>query len=789
MRHLHLALRFLWKDRFYTTLNTLGLAVGMACCLLAALYVRDELSYDRYHEKGDRIFRVLRESRGLGASEFKTGVPGHVVHTMGQELPELEAVVRGMIYLPSHFSSGEREIKGRLVVADRTALDVFTLPFSAGSSVAAFPAPRSAIITRTFSERFFGSSDPIGKSLTVDSGYAPGEYTVTAVVDVPRQTSLRFDVLTTPNSTIPMIQRAWSDTRPRSEWQPIKAYVLLKPDTNPKIVAEKWNNLARKRWGEAYMDGVEFHLQPITRIRLHSREDYGMQAGLDVQVVYGMVGLAILVVVLAGANFVNLTTARAGNRAREVGVRKALGATRHQLARQFIIESTIVSVGAGCTALWFAHLALPFFNGFTHKSLTILDPPIVTTLLLGATVFGFAAGSYPAFVLSRMHPTRVLSGRFRVGSNALLRRTLTGFQLAATASLLVSSVVLYRQVSFIEGKPLGFDATNLVDLPVGRDVASWQEMKESFLSHPNVTAGAATLSPFGLWTEAQVIRPEGHERQLRIPTLIGDDALLETLGIRQLWGQGLPSRQTADSAQVFLVNEAAVRTLGWDQPIGREITWIRGEQVMRGHVVGVVADFHLSSLRNPIEPVLIVRHDRLFRRFIFRIADNDAPRTISFLEQTWQKWRPNQRFEYAFVTDYVEGREEGTAWVADMMTVLTCLAVAVACSGLFGLIAFISAQRRREIGIRKVFGASETAIVATLLSETLWLTLAACLVGFPVSGYAMTEWLNQFAYRVDLDPQTFLAAAILTLCVALFTTGGNALRAARENPVRILQAN
>ena len=794
--YLTVAIRNLLRHRAYSLINILGLAVGMACCVLILLYVQDELSYDRHHENGDRIYRVLREQHvGSGSSPPSTGISGAMAPALLNDFPEVEQAIRVMN--SGAFVRYEDKIfEQTICISEAPILDMFTFPLVEGDPKTALRDPSSILITQEMAGRFFGSENPIGKVITSDDRYVGGSYKITGILkDIPENSTFRFDFLT---ATVPQryIGGVWDQWRGGSGWRPFMAYVLLREGYAHRDLEAKLPGFMERYMGEEVRANNTYHLQQYTRIYLYSRADYGIPFYGDIENVYIFSTVAFFILLIACINFMNLATARSANRAQEVGMRKVVGAYRTQLIGQFLGESVLLSFIALLLALCLVELVLPEFNSLVYKNLS-LTAGGHTGLLLGlpgiAVFVGFLAGSYPALFLSAFHPVEVLKGKMRIGTtSAWLRKGLVVFQFSISALLIIGTIVVYRQLAYMSNKKLGFNKEHTVLMPIfyrDRSLCARNDMvKNEFLQHPNVLKAAASHSNGPLYGQLEAVRPEGaleNEWQMQIVGV--DEDFLDTYEIELLAGRNLSRDIASDSTEAFLLNETAVKQLGWTHPIGKQFEWQEGDNLRRGRVVGVVKDFHNRSLRDKIPPVVICKWQPVFNTLSLRIRGEDIPATMDFLRAKWKELVPAYPFEAFFMDQILERMYLPETRFGEITQIFSLLAVFVACLGLLGLASFTAQQRTREIGIRKALGASVPSVILLLSEEFLKLVLVANLIAWPLAYYGLDNWLQNFEYRVSLGTMAFVLSGVLTLAVALATVSYQAIRAATANPVDALK--
>ena len=809
--YLVVAARNLLKHKVYSIINISGLAIGMACCILIMLYIENEFSYDRHHRNADRIYRVLRETRGDGGDRsVSNGTSGALAPNLRSDFSEVQASLRVWnAWRNTWLSYGDRMFRQTFCLADANILNVSTFPLVKGDPETALKDPFTVLITEEMVPRFFGAEDPIGKVITVEGRYFGGEYTVTGILrDIPRESSpgwntgLKFDFLTsTAVVSRGVVRGPWERWNRGSSWFPVKTYVQLRVGQSPEDLEQKLPEFMARHMGEEARSRNTYHLQPLTRIHLYANRDYNLPGMAGITSVYLLGTIAFLILTIAGTNFTNLATARYTTRAREVSMRKVVGAHWTQLVQQFLAESILLSFLALLLAIGLSQLVLPTFNGFSGRNLLLMTDPRLTVLavLLAFTVLvGLLAGSYPAFFLSALQPVTALKGDLRIGSKGFwFRRGLVVFQFAISILLIIGTAVVYRQLDYIRHKDLGFQKDHIVMLPVFfQDRALQREyegplskrynlVKKAFLEHPNVikASASATYGTAGGW-QVDLVRPEGTEGgEFRMPVLGVDEDFLDTYEIELLAGRDFSGDIAADLTESFVLNETAVRRFGWTDPIGKQLEW----KNRKGTVIGVVKDFHHQSLRQEIGPITICMWRPKYSYLSLRIRGEDIPQTMDFIKATWSRFLPASLFHSGFLVDNVNGRYGAEVRSSQMTGIFSLLAIFISCLGLFGLVSFSTEQRTREIGVRKVLGASVSRIELMLAHESLKWVLAANVIAWPVAFYVMSTWLQGFAYRIDLDPWLFLLGGALALGIALLTVSYQAVRAANANPADVLR--
>jgi putative ABC transport system permease protein len=795
--YLKVALRTLRRHPAYAAINVLGLAVGLASVVLIALWVGDELRYDRFHENADLTVRIVFDGQIPNAPPDRFAVTSPPIAPALRSFPEVEAVTRLEPWDPVLRVGGRYATGDTYYAVDPGFFDVFTFPLVAGDPETALAAPYSLVVTEDMAERHFGSADVLGRSVVLNDSLT---FTVTGVAaDVPTHSHLDFDALTS-RSTFD----SFPDREEESEaWlnMNLYTYATLREGADRAAFRAKLAPLINDGMGEdlAQMGmTTELVAQPLGNIYLHS--DRGAEIGPtgDSATVWAFSAIALFVLVLAVVNFINLATARSLDRAKEVGVRKTIGSGRGALVGQFLAEAVVIAGFALVVAAGLVAVALPFFNDVAGKDLGLgvfLSPVVVGALLLLTVGVGLLAGAYPAFVLSGFRPAEVLKGTFRSGGRGVrLRQGLVVLQFAVTTALIVGTLVVFQQLDYMKSQRLGFEKERVLvldarGLPNGLLGQKLDVAKEAFREVPAVRSVAVSNQVPGRGTWVLIYRPEGvpEDETRRIQMVPVDHDYLATLGIELVAGRDFSPDFETEPVGGVLVNEAAVANAGWgtpEQAVGKTLEFGDGEPVP---VVGVFRDYHHTSLRQAIEP-LALRFMPGFGNYVsVRLSTDEAPATIEALEQAWAEVFPGHTFDYFFLdTDY-DNQYAAEARLTQIFGAFAVLAIIVACLGLFGLAAFVTAQRTKEIGVRKVLGASVLQIVVLLAKDFLALVAVAVVLAAPLAWFGLDRWLDDFAYRVELGPWLFLLGGLVALVVALATVSWKALRAATADPVRSLR--
>ncbi len=794
-------LRNLFKNKGFSLINITGLAIGMAACLLIFLFVRDELSYDAYHEKADRIFRIAVDYK-LRSQELEVATVGPVTaETMISKYPEIEDAVRFRDRGGQIIQYGDRSFReSRVIFIDSSFFNIFSIPLIAGDQETALEEPHSLVLSRKMAEKYFGNDDPIGKILKVGN---QDDYKVTGVIEkIPDNTHFHYDFL---------LSMASLDESRMPSWLTLNfaTYLLLKPGTDPEVLEEKFPELVTQFVGGEiekvtgfsakliFASGqfrFRYYLQPLRDIHLHSALLAELEANSDIKYVYIFSAIALFILIIASINFMNLSTARSAGRAKEVGVRKVLGSQRIQLIRQFLAEAVFFSFFSMILAIFLVSLFLSTFNRLSGKSLSIssLSSPLTIGAILMITILtGIFSGVYPAFFLSSFQPVKILKGDLSRGiQSGQLRNSLVVFQFMATIILLIGSITVFRQLQFIQNKKLGFEKEQVLVLENAyllRDQAS--AFKEEMLKYPEYVSGTITgFLPVTSSRNGTTVFPEGDVRStLTVQFWTVDHDYIKTLGMTMAQGRDFSKEHSTDTSSA-IINQKAVTEFGWEDPIGKKIsvpTSTNGD-FMTYTVVGIVGDFHFESLRDNIAP-LVMRLGEDRGHISFRIRTENIDKTLTQMKKEWNEFLPVQPFDYYFLDDRFDSMYRSERRIGEVIGVFAVLAVIIGCLGLFGLASFTAERRTKEIGIRKVLGASIPSIMKLLFREFIILIAIANIMAWPVAYYMMNRWLRGFAYRAPLSIWIFLTAGLAAILIALLTVSYQAVKSAVTNPVSSLR--
>ncbi|MFD2933669.1 ABC transporter permease [Spirosoma flavum] len=807
--YVKIASRNLTQSKGYSALTIFGLALGLAVSLLSILYVADELSYDRYNEKASRIYRINSDIsfslRGVKAATSPTPMG----QTMKREFPEVEEATRLGKYGSHLVKSDQTSIREQKVLyADSTVFDVFTLPMLAGNPRRALVEPQSVVITESTAKKYFGTIDALNRVLIFDDNDVRQ---VTAVIkDIPAQSHFQADFFLPLHGTKDAKVNKWGN-------HIFNTYVLLRPDADPRLVEAKFERilqtyvdpalrqffnttLAETRKAGNYFN---YSLMSLTDIHLYSDRQGELTPTNSIKYVYLFLLIALFILLIAVFNFINLTTARSAKRAREVGVRKVAGSTRAELVLQFLSESLLTTFLALVVGLGLVYLLLPAFNTLALKNLSIsqvISPSFILYLVFGSACVGVIAGLYPALYLSSFKPITALTGKVWVmPGRQSLRSYLVVFQFALSVLLIIGTLLINQQMQYIQTKKLGFNKEQVV--VVNTSQSTKQQViafKNEVLRSPAIKTGTVSgYLPVTSNRSNDMWYPENETDQKQSVGMQEwkvDPDYIATLGMQLLKGRNFTEGRVADN-QAVIINESAAKRFGYVNPVGKIIHKTGGEQLT---VIGVVKDFHYESLRTTIEPVGLVVDAAMLGSTVetysldavsFRLNTTNVSSALAFIEKNWKQIAPGRPFDYSFLSEDFDAMYRAEQRIEQLFMAFSTVAILIACLGLFGLSAFAAEQRQKEIGVRKVLGASVTSIVSLLSKDFLRPVLFAIVIASPIAWYAINKWLQEFTYKVDIEWWIFALAGLLAVGIALLTVSFQSIKAALMNPVKSLRSD
>ncbi|MEQ9438280.1 MAG: FtsX-like permease family protein [Cyclobacteriaceae bacterium] len=806
--YLKFATRTFWKDKFYTLLNIIGLAIGIAVSIIILLYLQNDLTYDQHHVNHQQIYRLVTNVKGPGVEFHTSDAAREVAPMLAEEYPEIlsfarfQGMGRTLVNVPDQ---GEESLYNEedWARADSTVFRVFTHPFLEGNPVTALREKNSIVLTESLARKYFGEEEALGKTLLLYEGKE--NFTVTGVIeDLPDNSHLKFQALV---SFIGPREWAMQDGEFNSEaiWNPdVFTYLMFPEGYNTADFFDKISSFHTKYikpFGDQVSSELWFYLEPLADVHFHSVQDYDQPQG-NFAYVYAFGGIGLFILLLACINYMNMATARSGNRAKEIGMRKVLGSSRKALILSFLGESVLLSVLALLIALAmvaFVLYATPF-NELIEKdlSLNLLKNPLLLTGAIGITLFmGLVSGLYPAFYLPSLTAIQSLKGAFKSTSSGIaLRKTLVILQFTISIAVVICTLLMQDQIRYVRNQELGFNREHLLLVPIQDTLVQKQipYIKNEMEQYEGVVGTTVAYGVPGLSvgnTVFQVELDSGLTTQAFRTFFVGED-YLKTMDIPLLAGRDFHEGFAGDKdGKSFILNEAAAKALGWYKPaqdgakledaLSGRLKFFHGEEL--GNVIGVVQDFNVSSLHNAIEPTLIIPAGQEGGVFYLRLKGENLPETIDYIEDKWAAYDPNHPFEYSFLDERFDELYKADERQSALISVLSGICLLISLLGILGLSAFTAEQRTKEIGVRKVMGASIPHIVYLLFKDVMILVVVASLLAAPIAYLLIDRWLQDFAYRVDINVLLFALAGFAALLIAFATMSFHSLKTARLNPV------
>lgn len=818
--YLKMAWRNMLRNKVNSGINISGLAIGMATFIMILLYVQDELKFDQFLEKNDRIYQVALNAN-LGEEEFYIGkTPASVSAALTRNFPEIAGAARvyrpGELIVRAESTAGENSFTETAVLAvDSNFLDVFSFQLNKGNRLSCLQQPNAVVITERTAEKYFGKSDPMGQTLLVDKDKKP--LTVTGVLaNIPSQSTLQFDMLTSVGA-FPVVKRmSWSWV-----WLQVCTYVKLKDNApnDPASIKKLEAKLpamikveaasAFKRIGQPLDELLkkggkwDLHLQPFTDIHLRSAEiGQVMNTVSDIKYVYIFSIIAVFIIILACVNFMNLSTAQSFKRAKEVGVRKVLGSEKKQLVKQFLTEAILLSCLSAVIALILVAMLIAPFNSISGKDLQLLSLFSGKLWLFVAgliVVTGFLAGSYPAFYLASFKPAVVIKGTklVRTGiADLLIRNGLVVFQFTVSTALIICTIIVFRQLQFMQTKDMGLEKENILiikntQLLNDRQQAFKNELASlTGISAASIATGLPTKENFGdMYTPESSTAGERLVSDVSMSSFIVDEDFIPAMKIKLLKGRNF-SKEFNDSASVIL-NETAVKAMGWKNPLGSYMTY-PGNNNQRFKVIGIARDFNTTSLHTPVAPFALFfasskSYDIGTSYVLVKTKPGNQDDAIAALKQKWASFAPSAPFDVAFLDAEFNALYKTEKRVSEVFFIFTSLSIFIACLGLLGLAIYTTERRTKEIGVRKVLGAPVRVLVALLSKDFIKLVILAALIAFPFAWWGMNKWLEDFAYKITVDWWVFALAALTSITLTFITVSWQTIKAALANPVKSLR--
>ena len=795
------ALRNLWQNKSFSAINILGLATGLAVCLLIVLYVVDELGYDKYNRNADRIYRIDADIYFNNTQFTAATSPEPLAATLVKDYPQVEGMVRFNYQGDILVKKDNQNIQDhQAVFADSTFFTVFTVSMIAGNASTALDEPNSIVIDETTAKKYFNSTNVVGKTLYVDNST---NCKITGVIkDMPKRSHFHFSFIRPMRDTYRGNADSWLSNN-------VQAYVLLKPGVRKDVIQSNMdaviNTYLSKQLEvllhtsakdlEKQGNHFRYSLMPLTDIHLHSNKSYEFEANGNITYVYIFSVIAIFILLVACVNFMNLSTARSSNRAKEVGIRKVAGSLRSELITQFLTESVLLSFFSLLIALLLSALLLPLFNQLAGKEMyvsALFSSWLLPVLVLVIFVVGCVAGSYPAFYLSSFQPIEVLKGKIAKGfKSSWLRSSLVVFQFCVSIILIIGTMVIYNQLNYIRSRKIGYDRDQVLVLhntyPLRKKIKTFRQelLKIPGIENATITSNLPTARNFnqnGWFRDATF----DAARAVITTNFYVDENYVPTLGMEIIKGRNFSPDYASDSAGIIL-NESAVKLLGFKDPL-KETLYRPDDHDKPAtfHIIGIVKDFNYSSMRDKVAP-LILELSNNPGSIALRITTKNIPSLIDKVQSKWNSMAAGQPFSYTFMDNDFNNIYNAEQRTGKLFISFAVLAIFIACLGLFGLTTYAAEQRTKEIGIRKVLGAGVSGIVAMLSKDFAKLVLIASLIAFPIAWWAMNKWLEDFAYRITISWWVFVVAGIAAILIALLTVSFQAIKAATANPVKSLR--
>jgi putative ABC transport system permease protein len=785
--YLKTALRNLSRNRLYSIISIVGLAIGLGGCLLIVTYLNNELSFEHCYRNMDRIYRVDGLYVVGDGQVSMANISAPVGPAIKEACPEVEDMTRFRRVWDAkvEFRNGDIATESKFLLAEPAFLSIFTIPMKEGNPQTALEAPFSVIISNEIRKKYFPDQNPIGQTIKVNDQY---ECQITGVFEtLPPNTQLQTNFIASYSS----LEKMGTDL---SKWTDILndyTYLLLKENADPQQLEQKIPSILEPHMGDD-AKSMMLRLQPLKQIYLHSNLSYELPPQGNLTYVYIFSCVAIVILIIACINFINLATARSSHRIKEVGVRKTLGAMRPQLVKQFLSESVLITVISMCLGVILFELALPQLEAFLGRDLPIniyRNPTILFSILGMVGIVGLLSGSYPALILSKQQTTTALRGSPSGGrTKATFRRVLVTLQFTIAIAIVCATAIIYSQIKFTSTADLGYDKDNMLIWNFDEKTAPEKVclMKQQILENTNIVhVSAIRVPPAGGYHYLNSVHPENKPEgeYVLLSMFFVDYDFLSTFNIKMVEGRYFTVELAAQDKYAIVINEAALKTYGIDNPLGFKFYGQKREY----NVIGVVKDFHNISLKNNIPPLALLINPNELRRLAVKLPAENQSVTMASIEKIWKRVLPDQPISFQFLEDLLKKDYEGEHKAASLFTVFSILAIVIACLGLFGLAAFMAEKRTKEIGIRKVLGASISNIVQLMSKEVLILIVIANVIAIPIAYYIGNKWLQSFAYRIQLGWTIFALSGVMVMAIALLTVSSQALKAALANPVDSLR--
>ena len=796
--NIKIAFRNILKNKGFNLINIFGLSIGMMATIFISLWILDELSYDKFHKHADRIYRIDWQT-----DNPQTRTPHPMSYQLVKDMPEVENAVsitpvwgEGLTRPMRIVKQGEIQYEENgIYAADTTFFDVFSFQLIKGDPKTALKDVGGLVITEEMAEKYFGEEDPIGKMLIINFG-SDISFMITGVMEnIPHNSHFHFDFLISYNTTKAYHQGEFYEWVDFGHYN----YILLEENASPQMLEAKLFDWVGQYFvwpegaAEEYENGtIGFELKPITAIRLHSNIRWELESNGNIVYIYIFVSLAFFIIVIACINFMNLSMAGASKRAVEIGLKKTVGASRTQLILQFYLESFMASAVAMILGIIIFEFLTPVFSTLTGKEFLMdySDPVVLSTLLLFVIICTLLAGTYPAVILSRFKPTHILKGIKDSPSKPVsFRNVLVIFQFAISAFLIIGTLIISSQLNYLNERKLGLMSDQVVAIPIRDSVvqARYKAVKTELLKNNGILSVSAVSNLPGKNFNQNPIQWKGDDDRVDVSEMSVDHDFFKTLGIEVLDGRSFSLDREADEQVSFILNEEAASQFDWNSAIDQEVTWYPDEEGRAGTIIGVVENFHFQSLHKSIEPLIILLIPDAFNYFLVKISTTDISGSLAHLKETYEIVDPNNDFTYFFLDDEFAKLYKSEEKVQTIFSYATLLSIFVSCLGLFGLSAYDAERRTKEIGIRKVNGASITNILILLSRDFSRWIIIAFLIACPFGYFLMQDWLESFAYQTGISFWSFVLAGAIVIAIGLAAVSFQALKAARRNPIESLR--
>ncbi len=812
--YLKIAYRNLRQHKVFSFINVLGLTIGLTCCFLILVFVRHEISYDTFHEKHDRIYRLTYLPKFAGLTTFLGLTPTVASPLLPDNFSEIEKSARvyrsnATIEIPT--AGASRPVKfdeNRFFFADSSLLDIFSFQFVEGDPATALKNSYSVVISEKIAAKYFGKNPALGKSLIYEGKHP---LKITGVIkDLPDNSHIRIELLSDYQTMFATESELVRTNLPQN-WVITHSatYVLLRPGKSAESVNARFPKFLATHADKQIAKDIEYKLQPLTDIHLDSSVEGNFETSGNRMYLYVFLAIGFMTLIIAGINFINLSTARSLKRAREVGIRKTLGSEKGQIVVQFLGESLLISGIALLFAMIFIALFLPVLNDLTNKQLTVFylisNPVLPIAFILIALIAGLLSGSYPAFFVARYEPVATLKGNFVSGKarGGVVRQFLLGFQFIASIMLIVGALVAFRQLNYLMERPMGFEKDRIITADIRnekitnvfatRSDSSYLRLKtfkEILLTNPGIQDVTFSTQRMANGAVQRNVVPQGSapESNIFIGAIGVDFNFVKTFGLKLAAGRDFSEQFSTDKKAGFLVNETGVKQLGWKTPseaIGKSVD-LEGK---KGKIIGVLKDFHSQSLQNPIQGLMLTIDQPMFTQVSIKLSPRNMEKTLAYVRKEWDQYFPEKGFAYEFLDQSIANAYVSEQRLSKLIGYFASLAVLISCLGLYGLVSIVTQQRAKEIGIRKVLGASVQSIVQLLSKDFLILVIVSMIIATPLSYYLMDKWLADFAYKTNIAWWIFGLAGLLAMGVTLLTVSFQSVKAALMNPVKSLKTD